>query len=208
MKLTKEEREAYDSLDEDKPQAAVAAAPQPAAVQLVYSSAELDKKRIQLEGMRLDAEMAKISKPDTSLDYFKQMLEIQKNNFDNLLAMQRQQNDLNLKIKELELAQEMGGEEDSTLAYLQFLKPFLPAILASMNKKPAQKGAIPEKSGGEEMKIPTAAEQAEFKRKIQAGEISEEQAYEEFKKEMPAEVVKSLAREDFTREFEKIKNGK
>lgn len=176
-----------------------------------YASVErqIEEKRAELEIKKLDLELSRLTKPDTSIDYYSKMLELQEKNFNKVLEMSNKQNELKLEIEKLRLAQETGGG-DFTEDLVYSLLPLLPEIIKkkaigtpiTIENKPAE--AI---QGGENMKkIPTAKEKEEFEKAVKAGKISEEEAYKAVLEAYP-DVATKITKEQFHNEYEKIKNG-
>ena len=175
----------------------------------ISSSDAISKKREELELKRLELEISKLSSPDTRVDYFEKMLELQKNSFTQQLDMQKQQLDLRLEIEKLKL---MGdGESESMLPYLQMLAPLIPAILkkeSGTKKETAVNSAVPQtqtKQEEEKMKVPTTAgEIEEYKQAIKRGEISFEEAYEDF---LETPFASSMSKEQFRVKFNELKKS-
>lgn len=173
----------------------------------------IDEKRAELELKKLDIEIENLKKPDTKVDYFEKMLSLQQTNFSQMLEMQKSQMTLQLEIEKLKIGE--GGED---LSWLKDLIPYLPQILKKQEtpqsppnysaEKPLQSPTIKEKKkvkskqGGEKMdKLEV------YKQKIRKGEISEEQALKDFKKQEPLK-SKLISKEEFHKIFEDIKAGK
>jgi len=153
--------------------------------------------REKLELKKLEMEIAKLETPNTSTDYIKTLLEQQANHFKDLLEQERRHNELNLRIKELELGKDEPEEFGSS--FLMELLPMLPEILKARQQPQNIKEA-------EEVKpiIPTAQQIAEIKLKVRAGEITEAQFIEDAVKQIPALKGKE---ELIKQEFFKIKNS-
>lgn len=166
------------------------------------------KKREELELKKLEIELSKLEKPDTSIDYYSKMLELQEKSFSQQMEMLKQQGDLRLEIEKLKL---MGdGDSDSMLPYLQMLAPLLPEIIKSKGAKKegaAAKAAAPLNTQKEEnMEVPkTAGELEEYKAAVRRGEISLEEAYEDF---LSTPFANSLTKEQFEVKFNEIKSEK
>lgn len=192
----------------------------PAPAPVVITSDTIQQMKEKLEIRRLELELKKLETPDTRIDYFEKMLELQKNSFTQQLEMQKQQLDLKLEIEKLKI---MGdGESDSMLPYLQMLAPLLPAIIKNQtpqvnttsNNSGAKKEGSPEplqtqenqEEVKEEMKVPTnAGELEEYKEAVRRGEITFEEAYEDF---LTTPFSNALTKEQFKEKFEAIKNEK
>lgn len=189
---------------------------------VLFAGDAIAKKREELELKKLEIELSKLEKPDTSIDYYSKMLELQEKSFTQQLAMLQQQNELKLEIEKLKL---MGdGESDSMLPYIQMLAPLLPSIIANKNNIPASKPLnsndagkskveeptsssplINEKEVSEDMVAPnTAGELEEYCEEIRKGNISFEEAYEDF---LTTPYANALTKEQFKAQFDKIKNG-
>jgi hypothetical protein len=150
----------------------------------------IDAKRAELELRKLEMEIEKLNAPNTSMDYFKEMLQLQQQHFTQLLTMQKEQSNLLLEIEKLKL----GGETDDGMAFmLDIIKPILPQILAKkMESKDDKKGVTMNKE--------------EYIKQIKEGKITLEQAWEDFKMELPTYAEK-MTLEQFKEQYEKIKNG-
>lgn len=167
----------------------------------------IEEKRAELELKRLDIELSKLSKPDVNEgSYFRDMLAQQEKHFNQLLEMNKTQNDLKLEIEKLKL----GDSGDWTEDLFMELLPLLPKLI---EKKaigtPIAQENPPAKAeqGGENMKkLPTAKEQEEFKKAVKEGKISEEEAYKAVLEAYP-EVADKITKEQFKAEYEKIKNS-
>ena len=169
----------------------------------VKTGGSVEQMRERLELKKLEIEIDKLEKPDTSIDYYSKMLELQEKNFKQLLDMNTSSNELKLEIEKLKL---MGdGESDSMLPYIQMLAPILPEILKSkgVKKEGAAKAAPLNNQQEEEMEVPTTAgELEEYKKAVQRGEISLEEAYKDF---LTTPWAKSLTREQFEFKFNELK---
>lgn len=180
------------------------------------TSDDIERKRSELELKKLQIEIDKLSAPNTSIDYFQKMLELQQNHFSQQMQMFQQQADLKLEIEKLKLGAD--GDGDSMLPYLQMLMPLLPQIInknhtpapSAETKKeaPAQDvGALQTQEEEEkEVKVPTnAGELEEYKEAVRRGEITFEEAYEDF---LTTPFANALTKEQFRLKFEAIKNEK
>jgi len=190
----------------------------PAPAPVVITSDTIQQMKEKLEIRRLELELKKLETPDTRIDYFEKMLELQKNAFTQQMEMQKQQLDLKLEIEKLKL---MGdGESDSMLPYLQMLAPLLPAIIKNQtpqtttksNDSGAKKEELQSSPQTQEEKeevnvqVPTnAGELEEYKKAVRAGEISFDEAYEDF---LTTPFAKMLTKEQFRAKFEAVKAGK
>ena len=179
--------------------------------------------REQLEIKKLQIELDKLEKPDTSIDYYAKMLEMQKENFKTQLEMATQQGDLKLEIEKLKLV-EVGGSDDM----MDLIKPLLPLLPQLIKAKtqtpeiPKSNGVTEEKKegvspsskieqvmkGGDDMDInknTTAGELQEYVSAIQKGEITYSEALEDFNASPYASL---LTEEQFKEKFDKILNTK
>lgn len=181
----------------------------------------IDEKKAELEVKRLEIEIKKLEQPNTSLDYFKQMLDIQQSHAKDLMEMQNKNFETRLEIERLKLG---NGDSD----YLDILKdflPYLPQILANQQKTAVAPNFSSQKTSAKQVKIEDKPKVEEniteekkggvdnnmdkleaYKKMIIAGEISEEQAYEDFKKEMP-DYAKVTTKKQFHKIFMQIKTG-
>jgi hypothetical protein len=172
----------------------------------------IDKMRERLELRRLQIELDKLEKPDTSIDYYSKMLELQEKSFMKQIEMIQQQGNLKLEIEKLKIAQEtQGGDWGEEL--LSGILPLLPELLKKQEIANKEKETLrkqqQEKKGVsvQEMgRLMTAKEMKDYKQQIKAGAITLETAYEDFKKNFP-QLVAKVPLEVFKLEFEKIKNG-
>ena len=179
--------------------------------------------RQQLEVRKLQIELDKLEKPDTSIDYYSKMLELQKESFSQQLEMLKQQTDLKLEIEKLKLV-EVGGSDD----LMDLIKPLLPLLPQLIKAKtqtpeiPKSNGVIEDKKGGvspstkiEQVmtggddvdinKNTTAGELQEYVTAIKNGEITFDEALEDFKASPYANL---LTEEQFKEKFDKILNTK
>jgi hypothetical protein len=173
-------------------------------------SSSVAEMREKLEIKKLEMELSKLEKPDTSVDYYSKMLELQQQHFTQLLQMTTAQNDLKLEIEKLKLLG--NGEDDSMLPYLQMLAPLIPAILKkdSGTKKEgvvATATAPPQTQETQEevteMTAPTTlGELEEYKAAIRRGEISLEEAYSDF---LATPWRSSMTQEEFKIKFEELR---
>jgi hypothetical protein len=151
----------------------------------------INEKRAELEIKKLEIELENLSKPNTSIDYFKQMLDLQQNHFNQLLTMQKEQQTLMLEIEKLK----MGGESDDSMLYmLDIIKPILPSLLA--------KKGIDVPTQGEKPKL----NKEQYLEKIRDGTITPEMGYEDFKLEFP-DLAKNMTFEQFKVQFENVKKN-
>jgi hypothetical protein len=154
----------------------------------------IDDKRAELELKKLEIEIEKLSSPNTSVDYFKQMLELQANHNKSLLEMQKQQFDIKLELEKMKLLSEGGGDDD---LMGQLIQPLIPQLLNSKLMK-----------GGEVTPEKPKMDLNEYAKAIQEGKITEVMAYEDFKLERP-DLAKLTPYEVFKRNFDYMKaNGK
>lgn len=151
----------------------------------------IDEKRAALELRKLDIEIEKLNSPNTSIDYFKQMLDLQQQHFNQLLSMQKEQSNLMLEIEKLKLG---GDSEDSTMLMLDMIKPILPQILGRVAPANNEKEVV-------------TMNKEQYLAKIRAGEIDEVQAWEDFKLELP-KLAEKMTFEEFKIKFNELKNQK
>lgn len=85
---------------------------------------ELRLERIEFEKEKLRREKEKLAKPDTSIDYYSKMLEMQQAYNGQLLNMQKQNFEIQIQLAKLEL-----GKDDDTMKWIEFLEPYLPTLL-------------------------------------------------------------------------------
>ena len=189
----------------------------PTEAQLPYDSVSQMRERLELR--KLQIELDKLEKPDTSVDYYSKMLELQKESFSQQMEMIKQQTDLKLEIEKLKLMGE--SDSDNMLPYLQMLAPLLPSIIANKNNIPQTKTKIndedkkegshspepsintDEKEVSEEMVAPdTAGELEAYKEEIKKGNISFEEAYKDF---LTTPFANILTKEQFREKFDEIK---
>jgi len=180
-----------------------------------YVQTSVDKMRESLEIKKLQIELEKLEKPDTSIDYYSKMLELQEKSFMSQMEMLRQQGDLRLEIEKLKL---MGdGDSDSMLPYLQMLAPILSDIIKNQRSNsfakskvetssPASPGERPKTEKEDNVEVPTTAgELEEYKEAVRRGEISLEEAYSDF---LTTPFKDTLTKEQFEIKFNDIKNEK
>lgn len=195
--MSEAEKEVYDELarrdnlaQKEKPQTAV------------YSGSELiQKKKEELDLRRLEIEIERLQKPDTSIDYYSKMLELQKESFKAQLDMIAQQSQLKIEIEKLKL-----GDKGSDFAeeFLYGLLPLLPEIVKQNQAKKAKEGQ--EMNAKKAINLMNAKEVEEYKLKIKAGAVSLDEAWEDFQKSMP-QMKGKITKEQFSVEYEKIKNS-
>jgi len=159
-----------------------------------YAGDIIEEKRAELELKKLEIEIQKLETPNTSVDYFKEMLALQQNHYIQLLAMQRQQSELMLEIEKLKLT----GGDDELSYWMEILEPIIPMLL---NKQ--QPGQQQTKEVNDMDKI----KKEKYIRLIKEGVISVEDAYKDFNMEMP-QLAAKITFEQFKEQFEKIKNDK
>jgi hypothetical protein len=171
----------------------------------------IQRKKEELALLTIEKQIEKLSKPDIpETNYFKEMMEQQKQHFTQLLEMNRQQNDIKLELEKLKIMQEVEIPEDDggAFAALEMIKPFLPQILNNLGKggglqtsqsfssapltdgKPISMNVLENNNQSDSLpsEIPQETkggddmtkEMDEYKKKIKSGEITEKQAYEDF----------------------------
>ena len=165
----------------------------------------IQKKREELEIRRLELELERLAKPDTSIDYYSKMLELQKESFKAQLDMISQQSQLKIEIEKLKMAGEKGG--DFAEEFLYGLLPMLPELV-KQNAAEKLKGGKKEDMKAKNIKMPimNAQQFNDYKLKIKAGEISLEMAWDDFLKNMP-EMAGKITKEQFEKEYDKIKKS-
>jgi hypothetical protein len=162
------------------------------------SSESVTQMRERLEVRRLQIELDKLEKPDTSIDYYSKMLELQEKAFNAQIAMVQKQAELKVEIEKLKIAQEQGSG-DFAEEFMYSLMPLLPELLKKQPQQEQKKEVSTEMLNAQQLE--------EYKLKIRSGAISFEQAYADFKANYP-QLVNRLTEDQFKTEFEKIKNGK
>lgn len=180
----------------------------------------IEEKRAELEILRLDKEIERLNKPDTNIDYYGKMLEIQAKQGEIVLQQQKQFAEQQLaqqsKMFEVQLELERiklgdGGGDGMLESFLDVLKPLLPSVLAGMNKTPANPQNAPIMANNEKLKGGKTAPmnkkaKEEYLRRIQNNTISLQMAYEDFQKEAPQH-AKVVTLEMFADFYNKLKNG-
>lgn len=203
-----------------------ARAPAPATQAVLFGNDAIAKKREELELKKLEIELSKLEKPDTSIDYYSKMLELQQQHFQQVLQMSQEQGNLKLEIEKLKLMETSDG--DDFMPLVKSLLPLLPSILAAKNQIPASKNLNSNDAGAKSaaVKSPAAASNQETKKEetqmeitknttagelqeyidaIRNGEITYEEAYEDFKGSPYANM---MTEEQFKAKFEQILKGK
>jgi len=175
------------------------------------------KERLEIK--KLEMELAKLEKPDTSIDYYAKMLELQEKHFQQTLQMANQTNELKLEIEKLKL---MGdSDNDSMLPYFQMLAPLLPTIVAGKPQNGTSQVSTKLEGGkslistetptiqDEEVKEvtppTTLAELREYQEAIRRGEISFDEAWEDF---LATPYANTLTKEEFKVKFDELKKSK
>jgi hypothetical protein len=199
-----------------------AQAPAPTAQAVLFGNDAIAKKREELELKKLEIELSKLEKPDTSIDYYSKMLELQQQHFQQVLQMSQEQGNLKLEIEKLKLME--TSDSDDFMPLVKSLLPLLPSILANKNQIPASKpkvnnagtkkaavesppaASIQEAKKEEQMKTPeTAGELQEYIDAIKSGEITYEEALEDFRASPYANMMNE---EQFKAKFEQIIQSK
>lgn len=190
---------------------------------VIFDDGAIAKKRQELELKKLEIELSKLEKPDTSVDYYSKMLELQQNHFKQVLEMQKEQGNLKLEIEKLKL--EDVSDSDDFMPLIKSLLPLLPSILANKNQTPQVKtkndyggvkkqGAasaapvqteLPKQEVEEMAALTTAGELQEYIDAIRSGEITYEDALEDFKN---SPYKNMMTEEQFKAKFEQILKGK
>lgn len=180
-------------------------------------SDSINKKREELELLRLEADIEKIKKPDTSVDYYakmleiqekqaKQQLEMQEKHYTSMMQMQNQQMNLQLELEKLKL----GSGDDMGDDFLKQLLPILPTLIkkrAEQKQSEGQTTAPPAKieKEAERVKKPTKAQLEEYKLKIRVGEISLEQFAKDAREHYA--IARAASDEQIKEQYDKIKNA-
>lgn len=179
------------------------------------TSQDVERKRSELEALRLDVEIEKLRRPDTSVDYYGKMLELQERHNQQLLEMQKNQFNIQLELEKMRIG--TPSEEDGFGDILESLKPMLPLIAEGMKKHNNQKEGLgsksplhPEPSSDKNKKEKTKTmdenETLEsYKQKIREGKITEEQAWIDFQEQVPPVIVKQMGYSGFKANFDKVK---
>ena len=162
------------------------------------------KKREELELKKLEMEIAKLSAPNTSMDYFKEMLQMQQQHFNQLLTMNTQQAELKREVELLKI----GDGADTGDDFLASLIPLLPDIIKN-NKTAAAPVQPPQEQKEEVNKMISGgafslAQVEEIKRKVKSGEITEEQFIADAIKFFPQLATQT---ERIKTEYKKIKEN-
>jgi hypothetical protein len=165
-------------------------------------AASVEALRESLEIRRLQLELDKLEKPDTSIDYYSKMLELQKESFKAQLEMMQKTSELKVEIEKLKIAADSGG--DFAEEFLYGLLPLLPELVKQHQGKQVKGG---KEDVDKMVKMMNAKELEEYKQKIKDGLISLEQAWLDFEKQMP-QMKGRVTKEQFSVEFEKLKNAK
>lgn len=179
----------------------------------------IEAKRADLEMLKIDKEIERLNKPDTNIDYYGKMLEIQakqgeivlqqqKHFAEQQLTSQKQMFEVQLELERMKLGNEGGDYMNS---FIDILKPLLPVLLAGGGKGSPGAQSAPTMANSEKLKggkprSMNKEAKKEYLRQIQAGKITLQLAYEDFKKEAPkhAEVVTIERFADF---YNKLKNN-
>lgn len=165
-----------------------------------FETPTIAEMREKLELRKLQIELDKLEKPDTNIDYYGKMLELQQKSFEAQLKMLQDQSNLKIEIEKLKLAQEQGSGDFAEDIFYN-LMPLLPQLLAKNQKAPEEL-----KGGEEEIKmLPDAKQYEEYKKNIKAGLITLEQAWGDFEQNLP-QFKGKITKEQFEAEFNKIKN--
>ena len=170
---------------------------------------ELDRKRTELEILKIEREMDRLTappEPDTKMDLWYKMLEQQQQHFNQLLEMNKQHNELKLEIERLKI----GGEsDDNTLMWLEMLKPFMPVIASKMANTSAVNSVSPDTNTASTSNVTrdtnAETEQERYTRAIKDGTITEEMAWNDFKTAFPNDT--SMTRKEFNKRFKEIKGN-
>lgn len=214
MSYTIEEIEAIRQQEKEKSAKEKEFSSKAARASVEQARALIEQKKAELEVKRLERELERLEKPDTSLDYYGQMLKMQEQNHLNIMEMQKQNFSTQLELARL---QSGGGESDDYLfSILEMVKPVLPQLFASLGKNSSQKSpTIDDKQAvnaniREVSPMDKQKELDEYKAKIRAGEVTEEQGFKDFQEQIRlGNIPKSvqMTKEQFHFIFEGIKNG-
>lgn len=171
---------------------------------------ELERKRLELEGLRIDSEIKKLKAPDIPENtFFKDAMAQQQQHFEQLMKMNEKHNELKLEIEKLKLLKESEPSDNND--FLLELFKYLPQIMAAKNKEKQQIGTEKQKEKKTEVKTMSKLEKKEIMRKLKAikdGKMSKDDAYVEFCKSEPT-LSKMVTKEEFINrlnsEIEKLK---
>ena len=178
---------------------------------------EIDRKRTELELLRMEAEIKRLSKPDIQENnYFEKMLQMQQQHFNQMLEMQNKQNSISLELEKMKLG--LGDNENDSMGYLlEMLEPHIPTIIAGM-QKPKTNNITPKdvnnmqnneiKPEINKNKGIMTLDIEEVKRKVKAGEVTFEEIYEDLKTNPKVPLMyKSISKEQAQVIFDNIKNS-
>ena len=159
---------------------------------------------------QINADLAKLAAPPSNVDYVKQMLDLQQKNFENVLSMQKNNNDLAIRLAKLEA----GGDDGN--AWIGDLLAYLPEIIKARENPahnsptiPPQSTILPEMNkdkGVNKVTLPTAQDLMSYKQKIKDGQITADQFYNDAIAAYPE--YKLVPKETIIKEYEKIKAEK
>jgi len=195
----------------------------------------LDDMRTELEMKKIQMEIAKLERPDTSLDYWGKMLEITNQNHAQQMKMMEMMYSQKLELEKLKLSSD--GDGDYLITFVEMLKPYIPQIINKMNNSQPAQGydtsqpsptgvytspqpstVVTENKNGElrntELAVPVEPSPTTqemnieaYKERIRKGEVDFETAYEDFQRELP-DYALQITKEQFRTQFNRIKDGK
>lgn len=204
QEFLKEKNPTYEEKAAASPKINIASSP--------VSSDDIERKRSELELKKLQIEIDRLEKPNTSMDYFQKMLELQAQHNKEFMVMQQE----NFKVQ-LELERLKNSGDDDGMSWIKDLLPLLPELIKQKkNQQPLNTREAVTKEGAvnsaplqnqEEapMQTPTTkAELDEYKDAVRRGEISFEEAYEDF---LATPYGKLLSKDAFQKKFDAVKAG-
>lgn len=163
------------------------------------SAKEVEEKRAELEILRIDREIDRLKAPevpDTKLDYFNKLIEMQQQFNEKMLLMQKQQFDVQLEMERIK-AGASGNDDDGML---KEVFKYLPQIMAAKQKE-VEHQKEPKKET-EKMQKLTKAQMLEKLKQVKEGKLSHDDAYKEFCSQEP-DLAKVVTREQFEVQLKK-----
>jgi transcriptional regulator with XRE-family HTH domain len=180
--------------------------------------------------LKLEKEIKDIQKPtetpNTNIDLFKQLLEYKSDEYKRSLEFLQQINDLKVKIAQLETGGDFIDEPDEMGEMINIFKMFQglkgqdsfgqstqfydiqPSQTPTVRTSPDVPVGLKVEDVHRDMNVPNNPQAQEYLRKIKSGEIGEEQAYNDFNMlRRFGYKLPELTREEFKKEFEKMKSG-
>lgn len=162
---------------------------------------QLENKRAELEMIKLQKEIERLDnpKPDTSIDYYAKLIEIQNQHHKEMLQLQKNAFEKQLEIEKLRFS---DGEEDDLSGITDLLLPLIKARIEQPQQIRAETPIQPN------MFIENKIQ--EFIEGIKTGKILEPEAWEKYQKyqEFIPREFQGLTREQFSEEFAKLKANK